>query len=299
MLVIKRDLGHGLMYRARLHRIAQQSPKGRGVAQRRGYIGRQNGRGARLHRVAWSFRAGQSARNLERVSTSSAVAQPGVASVGAAAYVRAARPASTARLKTRARWFCSDLVLTRLTQPFQGVAAARRPCIPQAHPLVRPRQVARPRHLAAPDPPHLGERVRRGATRPRGDQGGAGAGAASDARDARGVDRFGQGHGLQNGGQAPNPPGSARGSVGMGAHQLVRTALVQPRSGTHRQHTRRPEALTVQVACHDSLTGLQKFADGGQEIIRIIFKDHMGGLVDFHDSGAWHGFQHLPHHFRA
>jgi hypothetical protein len=179
------------------------------------------------------------------------------------------------------------------------VAAELWQFIQKEHPVVRQRHVARPRHLAAPDQPHSGDRVRRGATRARGDQGGAGAGAAGDTMEARGLEGFGQAHRRQNGGQAANPPGSARESVGMGAHQLVGTALAQPGLGTHRQHTRRSETLTVQVACTESLTGLQKFADGEQEIIRIIFKDHMGGPLDFHDSGAGHGFQHLPRHFRA
>jgi hypothetical protein len=81
-----------------------------------------------------------------------------------------------------------ETLLQRLPPHFQDVAAELWSFIQQEHPMVRQRHVARPRHLAAPDPPHIGERVRRGATRPRGDQGGAGAGAAGDAMDARGLE---------------------------------------------------------------------------------------------------------------
>jgi hypothetical protein len=51
--------------------------------------------------------------------------------------------------------------------------------------------LARPWHLAAPDPPHVGDRVRRGATWPRGDQGGAGAGAAGHVMNTGGLEGFG------------------------------------------------------------------------------------------------------------
>jgi hypothetical protein len=69
---------------------------------------------------------------------------------------------------------------------------------------MRQRYLARPRHLPAPDQPHLGDRVRRGATRPRGDQGGAGAGAAGDAMDARGLEGVGEAHRGQDGGEPPS-----------------------------------------------------------------------------------------------
>jgi hypothetical protein len=179
------------------------------------------------------------------------------------------------------------------------VAAARRQFIQKEHPMVRQRHLAGQRHVAPADQADSRERMMRGATRAGRDEGRAGAGAAGDAVEAGGLEGFGQAHRRQNGGQAANPPGSARESVGMGAHQLVGTALAQPGLGTHRQSNRRSKALTVQVACNDSLSGLQKFADGEQEIIRIIFKDHMGGPLDFHHSGAGHGFQHLSRNFRA
>jgi hypothetical protein len=59
---------------------------------------------------------------------------------------------------------------------------------------VRPRYLAGHRHLTAPDPPHSGDGVTRGATQARGDDGGAGAGEASDARPAGGLQGFSQVH---------------------------------------------------------------------------------------------------------
>jgi hypothetical protein len=41
----------------------------------------------------------------------------------------------------RARWFCSDPVREGLASHLQDVATARRPCIQQAHPMVRPRHL--------------------------------------------------------------------------------------------------------------------------------------------------------------
>jgi hypothetical protein len=87
----------------------------------------------------------------------------------------------------------------RLAQPLDDVAAALRPFIQQEHPMVRQRHLARHWHLAAPDQPHSGDGVMWGATRTRGDDGGAGAGTPGDARDARGLEGFGQGHGRRVG----------------------------------------------------------------------------------------------------
>jgi hypothetical protein len=112
-------------------------------------------------------------------------------------------PASAARAERSRGYvprFSSNPLLEWLAQRFQDVAAALRPFIQEAHPLVRPRPVARPRPLAAPDSPHRGDRVRRGATRPRGDQGGAGAGAAGDAREARRLAGVGEAPRGQDGG---------------------------------------------------------------------------------------------------
>jgi hypothetical protein len=75
-----------------------------------------------------------------------------------------------------------------LAQNLQDVAAELRQFIQKENPVVRQGHLSWPWHLAAPDQPHIGDRVMRGATRPRGDQGGAGAGAAGDAMDARGLE---------------------------------------------------------------------------------------------------------------
>jgi hypothetical protein len=81
------------------------------------------------------------------------------------------------------------------------MASGLRPFIQKAHAVVRPRHVARHRHLAAADQPQLREGVMGGAKGARGDQGGAGAGEAGDAVDAGGFDGFGQRHGRQDGGE--------------------------------------------------------------------------------------------------
>jgi hypothetical protein len=51
----------------------------------------------------------------------------------------------------------------------------------EQHAEVRQRHLARPRHLAAPDPPHIRNRLMGGATRPGGHDGRAPAGEAGDA----------------------------------------------------------------------------------------------------------------------
>jgi hypothetical protein len=78
-----------------------------------------------------------------------------------------------------ATWY--DTLLKWLPQHFQDVAAELWSFIQKENPMVRQRDFTRQWHLAAPDQPHIGDRVMRGATRLRGDQGGTGAGEASDA----------------------------------------------------------------------------------------------------------------------
>jgi hypothetical protein len=82
-------------------------------------------------------------------------------------------------------------ILERLAQDLQHVAAARRPFIQQEHPMVGQRHVAWHWHLPATDQPHIWDGMMRGPTRPGGDDGGAVAGEAGDALDARGLDSFG------------------------------------------------------------------------------------------------------------
>jgi hypothetical protein len=57
--------------------------------------------------------------------------------------------------------FCSDVVLERLPQDLQDMAAALGPCIQEAHPVVRERHLARPRPVAPADQAHIGDHLRR------------------------------------------------------------------------------------------------------------------------------------------
>jgi hypothetical protein len=95
-----------------------------------------------------------------------------------------------------------DTLLQRLTQHLPDMASAHRPCIPQAPPVVRPRHLSRLGEVLTADQPHSGDGVRGGATRAQGDHGSAGTGEAGDARDTRGLQRFGETHRRQNGGQS-------------------------------------------------------------------------------------------------
>ncbi len=60
--------------------------------------------------------------------------------------------------------------------------------------MIRQRDFPRPRHLATPDLPDIGEGMRRGAKGARRDDGGAVPSEAGAAMDGGGVDRCGQAH---------------------------------------------------------------------------------------------------------
>jgi hypothetical protein len=79
------------------------------------------------------------------------------------------------------------------------MAPAIRQFIQEEHAIMSQRHLPRPRHLAASDQPHIGDRVMRRSTRTRGHDGRARASAASDAMDARGVEGIGQRHVAQEG----------------------------------------------------------------------------------------------------
>jgi hypothetical protein len=83
-------------------------------------------------------------------------------------------------------------------------------CIEAEDTVVGPRPLARHGDLAPTDQPHIGHGMVGGATRPGGDDGGAGAGEADDARDTGGVEGLGQGHRRQNGGEPARQPRLAR-----------------------------------------------------------------------------------------
>jgi hypothetical protein len=105
-----------------------------------------------------------------------------------------ANPANGLRSRTPARLYLHDTFLERLPQDLEDMAAALGPFIQEAHAVVGPRHLARPRHVAPADQPHIGEGVMGGAKRPGRDQGRTIAHEASQAVDARGLNGFGQGH---------------------------------------------------------------------------------------------------------
>jgi hypothetical protein len=97
---------------------------------------------------------------------------------------------------------CRYTLLERLAEHFEDMAPEFREFVQEAHARVRQRHLARQRDLTAADPPHIRDGMVRGAKRPPGDQGGAGAGEAGDAMNTGGFDGFGQAHRRQDGGQA-------------------------------------------------------------------------------------------------
>jgi hypothetical protein len=111
------------------------------------------------------------------------------------AITRRANSAKIWRSRTPARLYLCDPILERLAQDLEDMAAARRPCIQEEHAVVGPRHLARHRHVAPADPPHIGDGVMGGAKRPGRDQGRTFAREASDAMDARGLNGLSQGHG--------------------------------------------------------------------------------------------------------
>jgi hypothetical protein len=74
--------------------------------------------------------------------------------------VRSLRAKVKKSSKLRALWrlYSYETLPERLAQDLQDVAAARRPFIQQAHPMVRQRHFAWPRHLPATDQPSLQNR---------------------------------------------------------------------------------------------------------------------------------------------
>jgi hypothetical protein len=117
------------------------------------------------------------------------------------ASIRLANSANVWRSRTCGRLSACNTLLKRL-EDLEDVAAELRQFVQKEDPVVRQRHFPRQRHLAAPDQAHLGDGVMGGATRACGDDGGAGAGEAGDAMDAGGLQRFGQAHRRQDGGQA-------------------------------------------------------------------------------------------------
>jgi hypothetical protein len=79
---------------------------------------------------------------------------------------------------------------SRVAQHFQNMATEIRPFIRAEHAAVHLRRFTRHRHVGPTDQPHIRNGMLWGVTRVSSDQSRAGAGAASDAIDADGFDRF-------------------------------------------------------------------------------------------------------------
>jgi hypothetical protein len=109
--------------------------------------------------------------------------------------IQAANATRAVRSETPPRLPVEEFLLQRLARDLEHMAPALRQLIQAAHAMVRQRHLPRQGHLAPTDQPHVRDRLRRGATRAGRDQRRAGAGEASDAVEARGLDGFGQAHG--------------------------------------------------------------------------------------------------------
>jgi hypothetical protein len=96
--------------------------------------------------------------------------------------------------------------LERLSQDLEDMAAALGEFIQEVHAVVGQRHVAWYRHVAPADQPRIRDGVMGHAKRVGRDQRGAVAGEAGDAVDARGLDRFGQGHRQQEGRETSGQP---------------------------------------------------------------------------------------------
>jgi hypothetical protein len=118
-------------------------------------------------------------------------------------WTRTASAARTARSTMCGRVYACDTLLERLAPDLQDMAAALGPCIQEERAMVGQRHLTRPRHVPPTDQPDIGDGVMRGAKRARGDDRGLRAGEAGDAMNARGLQRFGETHRWQNGGQPP------------------------------------------------------------------------------------------------
>jgi hypothetical protein len=85
-----------------------------------------------------------------------------------------------------------DTLLKRLAQDLEDMAAARRPCIQEAHAVVGRRHLARHGHVAPTDQPRIRDGVMGRATRAGYDPRRAIPREAGDATEVGGVDRCGQ-----------------------------------------------------------------------------------------------------------
>ena len=136
---------------------------------------------------------------------------------------RRAKSAKLLRSRTLWRLYVEDSLLERLPQDLKDMAAALGPCSLEVHAMVGQQHVARHRHGAPADQPHIRNGVVGRAKWVGRDQRRAVAGKAGDAVDAGSVEDFRQDHRRQNGGE---PPGYHRRARPRGAEQeqiMVRT----------------------------------------------------------------------------
>jgi hypothetical protein len=72
---------------------------------------------------------------------------------------RAAKVAKTLKSRTPAKIYVYDTLLERLAQDLQDMAAELRQLIQEEHAIMGQRHLARHRHVAPADPPHIRDRM--------------------------------------------------------------------------------------------------------------------------------------------
>jgi hypothetical protein len=87
---------------------------------------------------------------------------------------------------TRGSLYVCDALLERLAEHLEHMTPELGQFVQEEHAMVRPRHLARHGDVPAADPPHIRDRVRRGATWPAGHQSRAPVAAAADAMDTGG-----------------------------------------------------------------------------------------------------------------
>jgi hypothetical protein len=106
---------------------------------------------------------------------------------------RRANSVKILRFSTPEKLYLYDTLFERLPQDLEDMAAELGPFIQAAHAVVRPRHLARHRHVAPADQPHIGDGVMGGTKRPGRDHGRTVAGEAGNAANAGDLNGFGQG----------------------------------------------------------------------------------------------------------
>jgi hypothetical protein len=145
---------------------------------------------------------------------------------------RLANPIKSEGFMTLWRLYLYETLLEGLAEDFQDVAAKLRELIEKHDTMVRQRHLAWHGHLAPTDQPDVRNGVVRSAKRARHDAGGAVAGKAGHAVDARGVERFGQGHIRQDGGEPTRQHRLACAGGAQGQKARIRSAFASASGGS-------------------------------------------------------------------